>query len=55
MTDQLNTTQNPRVEEIHARLLQLSRAIPDADRYLNKLRDERLNLTLELRQIRENE
>ena len=49
------TEPNPRAEEIHARLLQLSRAIQDAERYLNKLREERVNLTLELRQIREDD
>jgi hypothetical protein len=41
-----------RAEQIHARLLQLSLVIPVAERDLQYLRDERINLTLELKRIR---
>ena len=46
------TEADARAEEIHARLLQLSRAIPETERYLRKLLDERVDLTLELMEVR---
>lgn len=47
MSDSQTTEAGQRVREIRARLLQLNRAIPNAERYLWKLRDEQITLMLE--------
>ncbi len=41
-----------RAEEMYAKLRELSLAIDDAERELQKLRDERINLTFKLRRLR---